>query len=168
MSAATREIFEFTPQAPLEWSVKGFRADIEHVTSLPDVVAFAIVHLSTNAVIGRTTYMDIQSQHRALEIGRTWIARAHQGTAVNPEMKYLMMRHAFQALGAVRVAFKTGVENLHSQRAIARLGAKREGVLRRDRILPTGKTRDTVVFSVIADEWPAVKAALEQRLGYAP
>jgi ribosomal-protein-alanine N-acetyltransferase len=81
-----------------------------------------------------------------------------------------MMRHAFESLvpGAIRVAFKTGIENVHSQRAIAKLGAVREGVLRNDRILPDGRTRDTVVFSVIDREWPAVKAGLERRLGYAP
>ena len=125
LGAATPDLFDFTPQAPQHWSVEGFRAELERVIALHDVVAFAIVHRPSCAVIGRTTYMDIQPQHRGLEIGRTWLARAHQGTNVNPEMKYLLMRHAFETLGAIRVAYKTGVENVHSQRAIAKLGVKR-------------------------------------------
>jgi RimJ/RimL family protein N-acetyltransferase len=168
LAAASPDIFRLTPQAPAQWSEAGFRADIQRINALSDVVAFAVVHLPSHSVIGRTTYMDIQPQHRGLEIGRTWLARSHQGTAVNPEMKHLLMRQAFETLGAIRVAFKTGIENVYSQRAIAKLGAVREGVQRQDRILPDGRTRDTVVFSVIDREWPTVKAALERRLGYAP
>lgn len=168
LAAAEPEIFRFTPQAPPQWSVDGFRQDIERLSAMADVVAFAVIERASGAVIGRTTYMDIQAQHRGLEIGRTWLARPQQGTAVNPEMKYLMMRRAFEELGAIRVAFKTGLENVHSQRAIAKLGAVREGVLRHDRILPDGRFRDTVVFSVLDREWPAVRAGLEARLGYVP
>jgi len=135
---------------------------------LPDVVAFTIVHQPSNQIIGRTTFMDIHPQHRGVEIGRTWIARQHQGTAVNPEMKYLMMRHAFEDKDAIRVCCKTGLNNVHSQRAIAKLGALREGVLRNHMILPDGSYRDTVVFSVINAEWPAVRQNLERRLGYVP
>src|SRR5688572_4240676 len=144
LAAAEPALFEFTPQAPPEWSIEGFRRDIEHINSLPGVVAFAIMHKPSGAVVGRTTYMDIQPHNRGLEIGRTWIARAHQGTAVNPEMKLLMLRHAFESLSAVRVQFTTGHTNLHSQRAIAKLGASREGVRRQDRVLPDGRLRDTV------------------------
>ena len=163
-AAAEPELFRFTPQGPREWSVDGFRADIDQVNALADVVAFAVVHQASDTVIGRTTYMDIQPQHRCVEIGRTWLARAHQGTAVNPEMKYLMLKHAFEDRSAIRVAFKTAAENLHSQRAIAKLGAVREGTLRQDRILPNGIARDTVVFSIIDREWPSMKLQLERRI----
>lgn len=163
--AADPELFTFTSmQAPAEWSVAGFEAELRRVTSLPDVVGFAVIHRPTGEVIGRTTYMEIRPAHRGLEIGRTWLARAHQGTAVNPEMKLLMMRHAFETLGAIRVQFKTGHRNLHSQRAIAKLGAVLEGTLRNHVIEPDGRTRDTVVFSVTDAEWLAVKAGLEARL----
>ena len=168
LAAASPEIFRFTPQAPTEWSVRGFIEQIEKINALPDVVAFAIVHQPTNQVIGRTTFMDIQPQHRGVEIGRTWISRAHQGSMVNPEMKYLMMQHAFEQKDAIRVCYKTGLNNVHSQRAIAKLGAVREGVLRNHMILPDGSFRDTVVFSVTNAEWPAVKQGLEHRLGYGP
>ena len=168
LAAADPELFRFTPQGPAEWSVAGFEADIRKVTALADVVAFAMVHVRTGAVIGRTTYMDIRPPNRGLEIGRTWIARPHQGTGVNPEVKYLMLRHAFETLGAIRVQFTTGGNNLHSQGAIAKLGAVREGVLRKQRILPDGTHRDTVYYSILDSEWPGVKRALEARLGYAP
>lgn len=171
--AADPELFRFTPQFPPEWSVEGFERDIERVNGLPNSVAFAIVLVETGRAIGRTTYMDIQAEHRGVEIGRTWIGRAHHGTRVNPEIKYLMLRHAFETLSptAVRVEFKTGGKNLHSQTAIAKLGAVREGVMRKNRIVHGGTdasspkiVRDTVVYSIVDDEWPTVKAKLEERL----
>jgi N-acetyltransferase len=168
LEAATPDLFTYTPQAPKEWSLAGFEADVRRVTTLPGVVAFAMVEVATGKVIGRTTYMDIQPDSRGLEIGRTWISRPHQGTAVNPEVKYLMLRHAFEMLGAIRVQFTTGGTNLHSQAAIAKLGAVREGVLRKNRIMPTGLPRDTVYYSILEEEWPAVKLRLTERLGWEP
>ncbi|MBL8765362.1 MAG: GNAT family N-acetyltransferase [Phycisphaerae bacterium] len=173
LAAAEPELFRFTPQAPPEWSVAGFERDIARVSALPNVVAFAIVLNGSGRAVGRTTYMDIRADSRGVEIGRTWIARAHQGTRVNPEIKYLMLRHAFETLAptAVRVEFKTGGTNRHSQSAIAKLGAVKEGVFRKHRIVPGGPdpaappvVRDTVVFSIVDDEWPAVKRGLEMRL----
>jgi RimJ/RimL family protein N-acetyltransferase len=170
LEAADPALFRFTPQAPKEWSAAGFEADIKRINGLPDVVAFAIIHVPTARVLGRTTYMDIQAQNRGLEIGRTWITAPHQGTSVNPEMKYLLLRHAFEGLWptAVRVQLTTGGTNLHSQRAIAKLGAVREGVLRKHRVLPDGTLRDTVYFSILDDEWPRIKAELQARLGWTP
>lgn len=167
-AAADPELFRVTPQAPPEWSIAGFEADIRHVCSLPGIVPFAIVDRATGVVRGRTTYMDIRPADRGLEIGRTWITRSRHGTRVNPEIKLLMLRHAFDELGALRVQFTTGHLNLHSQAAIAKLGAVREGTMRRNRILPDGTVRDTVVFSIIAEEWPSVRARLVRRLGYEP
>jgi RimJ/RimL family protein N-acetyltransferase len=112
--------------------------------------------------------MDIRPEHRGLEIGWTWIGKAYQGTQVNPENKYLLLRHAFETLGAIRVQLKTDARNIQSQRAMAKLGAKLEGTLRNQIILPDGYYRHSVMFSVIADEWPEVKAAIERRLGYVP
>jgi RimJ/RimL family protein N-acetyltransferase len=176
-AAADPEIFRFTPQMPPEWSIAGFEREIAKVTALPDVVAFAIIHAESNKAIGRTTYMDIRAPHRGVEIGRTWIGRAHQGTRVNPEIKFLMMRHAFEPGGlyptAIRVQICTGGTNLHSQRAIAKLGATREGILRHTRIVPSDSdpsstpiARDTVYFSVLAEEWPVVKRGLIHRIGW--
>lgn len=172
---ADQELFRHTMQAPPEWSVQGFEREFEKVISTPGVVAFAIQLAEgpdAGRVIGRTTYMEIKPEHRGLEIGRTWISRAYHGTRVNPEAKYLMLRHAFESLSppAVRVQLTTNSTNLHSQTAIAKLGAVREGVLRKSRIMPPalGRTealvRDWVMFSIVDDEWPKVKAGLEARL----
>lgn len=173
LAAAEPDLFRFTPQMPLEWSLAGFERDIVRIKNIPEMVAFAIVHNASGRAIGRTTYMDIRAAQRGAEIGNTWIARAHQATLVNPEIKYLMLRRAFEALTptAIRIELKTGGTNLHSQAAIAKLGAVREGVLRKYRIVPDGSdpngpkmVRDTVVFSILDDEWPAVKRGLERRL----
>lgn len=168
LAAANPDLFRFTPQGPKEWSVEGFERDVAWVNSLPESVAFAVVMREDGRVAGRTTYMDIRAAHRGLEIGRTWIGREFQGTRVNPEMKFLMLRHAFEGLrpSAVRVALITGISNEHSQRAIAKLGAVREGVMRKDRVLPDGSTRNSVVFSITDDEWPVVKRGLAARMGW--
>jgi ribosomal-protein-alanine N-acetyltransferase len=112
--------------------------------------------------------LDIRPEHRGLEIGFTWIGKPYHGTQVNPECKYLLLRHAFDDQQAIRVQLKTDLRNLQSQRAIEKLGAVREGVLRKQMIRPDGYLRDTVMYSVTAEEWPGVRARLEERLGYIP
>jgi RimJ/RimL family protein N-acetyltransferase len=129
---------------------------------------FAIIHLETGTAIGVTTYMDIQNHNRGVEIGNTWVARPHQGTNVNPEAKYLLLRHAFDDQGALRVQLKTDRRNLQSQRAIEKLGAQHEGILRKHVVMPDGYIRDSVMYSITDDEWASVKARLESRLGYVP
>jgi len=99
-----------------------------------------------------------------LEIGGTWYAPAFQRTGVNTESKYLLLGHAFEDLGCLRVQFRTDVRNLRSQKAIERLGAASEGVLRDHMILPDGTVRSSVIYSILKDEWPAVKANLEVKL----
>ena len=125
---------------------------------------FAVIHLETGKVAGATRYMDIRPQHRGLEIGGTWYGTAIQRTIVNTEAKYLLLRHAFETLGCIRVQLKTDLRNERSQKAIERIGAVREGVLRNHMILPDGVYRDTVYFSILDREWPAVKIHLEQLL----
>lgn len=173
LSAADQDLFRFTPQAPAQWSVQGFVDQIATLRARPDVVPFAVVLSETGVAIGRTTYMDIQAEHQGVEIGRTWIGRAYHATAVNPEMKFLMLRHAFERLAppAVRVQLTTAATNVHSQRAIAKLGAVREGVLRSNRVVPSGPSptdppmyRDTVFFSILRDEWPTIRRGLLDRL----
>ena len=126
------------------------------------VVAFAQIDLATGRAVGSTTYMDIRTEDRGLEIGSTWLGKPWQRTGINTEAKYLLLRHAFEDLGAARVQLKTDARNLQSQKAIARLGAVREGVLRKHRLVRDGYLRDSVMFSIIDDEWPGVKALLEQ------
>lgn len=129
----------------------------------PDV-AFAIIQTETGRAVGSTRFMDIRREHRGLEIGWTWLAPAAQRTRVNTEAKYLLMKHAFEDLGAHRVQLKTDGRNLRSQAAIERIGAVREGTLRRHMQTWSGFVRDTVYFSVLDHEWPSVQARLQEKL----
>jgi RimJ/RimL family protein N-acetyltransferase len=126
-------------------------------TDLP----FAVCDRESGRAIGCTRYLEIRAQHRALEIGGTWYGTAHQRTGVNTECKYLLLGHAFETMGCVRVQLKTDQRNERSQRAIERIGGVWEGVLRKHVIQPDGYFRSTVMYSIIDDEWPAVKARLE-------
>jgi RimJ/RimL family protein N-acetyltransferase len=130
---------------------------------------FAVVESSTGRAVGSTRYEDVLPDHRALEIGWTWYGTPWQRTACNTTCKLLLLRHAFETLGAVRVQLKADARNARSLAAIRRIGATQEGVLRKHRILPDGFVRDSVMFSVIREEWPAVErrllAALAERRG---
>ncbi len=125
---------------------------------------FATIQRSTGRVVGSTRYMNIDKPNRHVEIGATWIGHAWQRTAINTEAKYLMLRHAFERLGCLRVELKTDVLNEKSRNAILRIGAKQEGIFRNHVVCSTGRVRDSVWFSVIEREWPEVKAALEAKL----
>jgi N-acetyltransferase len=130
-------------------------------TDLP----FTVIHLATGKAIGCTRYMDIRPEHRGLEIGGTWYAAVYQRTAVNTEAKFLLLQHAFEVYRCLRVQFKTDLRNERSQRALERIGAVREGVLRNHLILPDGTIRDSVYYSIIDREWPAVRQRLLALLG---
>lgn len=127
-------------------------------------IPFATVERASGKVVGSTRFMNIDLTNRRLEIGSTWIAKPWQGTAINTEAKYLMMRYAFETLGCNRVEWKTDSLNTQSRNAILRLGAKQEGIFRQHMVTWSGRLRDTVYFSVIAPEWPEVKANLEAKL----
>ena len=127
-------------------------------------VGFATVRRSDGRVVGSTRFLDIRRTNRGVEIGNTWIAREAQRSAVNTEAKLLMLTLAFEGWGAVRVQLKTDRRNEASRRAIARLGAVEEGTLRKYQARFDGYVRDTVMFSITAEEWPAVKARLESLL----
>ncbi len=129
-----------------------------------DMCPFAVRRRSDDAVIGSTRYLNIAPRDRRLEIGSTWYAVSAWGTAVNPECKLLLLRHAFEALRAERVEFRTDRLNERSQGAILKLGAAREGVLRRHMRVQGARLRDTVVFAIIRPDWPRVRARLEARL----
>ncbi|WP_322029970.1 GNAT family protein [Paraburkholderia sp. J76] len=128
------------------------------------VIPFTIRQRESDRVVGSTRFWKVDRENRKLEIGSTWLAASAQRTLVNTEAKFLMLRYAFETLGCVRVQFTTDVLNEKSRAAIQRLGAKEEGVVRRERIMPDGRKRDSVRFSIIEDEWPDVKAALWRRL----
>lgn len=127
-------------------------------------VVFATVERTSGQTIGSTRFMNIDRANRRVEIGSTWIAPAWQRTAVNTEAKYLMLRHAFEVWGCMRLELKTDALNQKSRNAILRIGAKEEGTLRRHLVTGTGRVRDTVYFSILDEEWANVKSALESRL----
>jgi RimJ/RimL family protein N-acetyltransferase len=130
----------------------------------PENVSWATVDAGTGRAIGSTRFLDIAPEHGRLEIGWTWIAPSHQRTAINTEAKLLQLTYAFDELGANRVALKTDLRNDRSQAAIARIGGVREGVLREQMRMPDGYMRSSVYFSILASEWPEVKARLTARL----
>ena len=124
---------------------------------------FATIDKKTGKAVGSTRFMDIQRANRGVEIGYTWIAPPWQRSAVNTEAKLLMLRHAFETWGVMRVALKTDFLNEKSRNAILRLGAKQEGVFRKHMVMPGGRVRDSVWFSITDEEWPAVRRNLEER-----
>ncbi|HZI67111.1 MAG TPA: GNAT family protein [Thermoanaerobaculia bacterium] len=143
------------------------RAWIDRALAARDTGAampFATVALPYGKAIGGTRFATWSATDRRVEIGWTWIGRDWQRTAVNTEAKYLMLRHAFEVLGCLRVELRTDVGNERSRAAILRIGAKEEGVLRKHSVTASGRVRDTVYYSILDDEWPEVKAGLERKL----
>jgi RimJ/RimL family protein N-acetyltransferase len=127
-------------------------------------IPFATTEAATGRVIGSTRYHNVEPLHRRVEIGYTWIGTQWQRTPVNTEAKYLMLRHAFETLGCIRVELRTDALNQRSRSAILRIGAKEEGTLRRHLRTDAGRFRDSVYFSILDDEWPEVKQRLEAKL----
>jgi RimJ/RimL family protein N-acetyltransferase len=127
-------------------------------------IPFVVIYIPTNQVIGSTRYMDIRWEHKGLEIGNTWYEKAYWGTVVNPECKYLLLKNAFEEWQAIRVQIKADTMNQHSIGAIAKLGARFEGVLRNQKIRRDGSIRDTAMFSVTKEDWPDLKTVLEARI----
>lgn len=148
-----------TPELMRAYVEEALRAQ-EQGGALP----FVTIARASGRIVGATRFGNIDVANRRLEIGWTWIAAPWQRTAVNTEAKYLMLRHAFEALGAMRVELKTDVLNQKSRAAILRLGAKEEGIFRKHIVTSTGRIRDSIWFSITDDEWPAVKASLEAKL----
>ena len=142
----------------------GFVQDLLRREATGKDLPFAVIELGSGRAIGCTRFMDIQTRNRGVEIGGTWYGLAYQRSVVNTECKYLLLRHAFEAWDCIRVQLKTDLRNERSQRAIERIGAVREGVLRNHMIRPDGTPRDSVYYSIIDREWPAVKARLEAML----
>jgi len=143
------------------------RADIERRLGLRErgsMLPFAVIDNATQRVVGATTYMNIDAENRRVEIGSTWYAQSAQRTGLNTECKRLLLTHAFETLDCIAVEFRTSHFNRASRRAIERLGAKLDGILRSHQLAPHGSLRDTCVYSIIATEWPGVRANLDWML----
>jgi RimJ/RimL family protein N-acetyltransferase len=149
-------------------SPEGMRAEIERRLGLQQagsMLPWTVRSLATGKIAGMTTYMNIDAKYRRVEIGSTWYAKSAQRTALNTECKLMLLTHAFEKLACIAVEFRTGFFNHASRKAIERLGAKQDGILRSHQLYSDGTLRDTVVFSIIAAEWPAVKQHLGFKLG---
>jgi N-acetyltransferase len=127
------------------------------------VIPFVVEDLATNRVIGSTRYWKIDLNNRKLEIGHTWYSQSFQRTHVNTEAKYLLLQYAFEKLNCVRVQFTTDEINQKSRSAILRIGATQEGIIRNERIMPNGRLRNSVRFSIIDLEWPSIKELLKSK-----
>ena len=169
----TDALFEAAKQLDWKWFLTPLktRKDVENRISeslkaeeANEAYVFAVRSLHERTIIGSTSYFGIVPKHKRVEIGSTWYVPDAWGTAVNPECKYLLLKHAFEDWHAIRVQLTTDINNAHSQRAIAKLGAQYEGTLRNYGIRPDGSFRDSKVYSIVAEEWPNVKERLLERI----
>lgn len=160
------EIWEFlpTPWPRTPEELRGWYDSAQVVKSRGEEFPFAIIDLETGKAVGSTRYLDLFPQHRRIEIGWTWLGRAYWRTALNTECKYLLLKYAFEDLHCIRMQLKTDLRNERSQKAIERIGAMREGVLRKAVIVKDNYQRWSVYYSILDEEWPQVKARLQARL----
>jgi len=148
----------------IEEDMRGWVLDILSRAKKGTDLPFAAIHLASGHVAGATRYLNIMPKDRGLEIGGTWYGLEFQRTPVNTECKYLLLSHAFETLGCIRVQLKTDLRNERSQKAIERIGAVKEGVLRNHMILPDGRYRHSVYYSILDTEWGEVKKRLEEMM----
>jgi len=150
--------------APKPEEVKRYIQKALNEFGLDKSLPFVIIKKEVNKVVGTTRFMNADSKNKRLEIGTTWYSKSAQRTGINTECKYLLLKHAFENLECIAVEFRTHFHNSQSRNAIERLGAKQDGVLRNHSIDKTGNLRDTVVFSIINNEWKTVKQSLEFKM----
>jgi N-acetyltransferase len=153
--------FTFVPQPD---KLDAFLQKADENAAAQLVLAFAIIDIASRKIVGSTRFRNIERGHRHVEIGFTFIAKSWQRTYVNTEAKYLMLRHAFEEWGCVRVELITDVLNIESREAILRLGAKEEGIMRKHMIMRDGRHRDSVLYSVTDTDWPKVRERLGAKL----
>jgi len=172
LDAGDDATFDYMPGRPLTWDLAGMRRYIEELLSNERHLALVLIDKSTDAPIGTSSYADIRPEHRGLEIGYTWIGPAYRGGVANAEMKRLMLAHAldtdvFEPGPAIRVMLKTDDLNIRSQRAMEKLGAQREGVMRNHLIMPSGRVRHSAIYSITIEDWPGVRDRLDERISIA-
>jgi N-acetyltransferase len=169
----TEALLDASAKLDWDWFLKPLhtREDVERriaegleAEAKGEAYIFAVLLKENGRTVGSTSYFGVVADHKKVEIGSTWYTADTQGTTVNPECKYLLLSHAFDDWGAMRVQFTTDVNNLHSQHAILKLGAAFEGRLRNDKRRQDGSMRDSMVYSIVAAEWPEVREKLETRL----
>ncbi len=157
-------VFAYVPMRSSVKTINEVRRYVEFQVRRPSTVTFAVIDNATGKAIGSTSYLNIRPEHRCMEIGSTWITRSARGTKINPAMKHLMLSHAFDTLGAVRVELRTDARNAPSRAAIEKLGAVFEGMLRAHMIMPDRALRDTAVYAMTRDDWDGVESRLRARI----
>lgn len=158
-------VFAYMPMRSSVKTISEVRRYVEFQVRRPNTITFAVIDNATERAVGTTSYLNIRAEHRGVEIGSTWISRASRGTKINPAMKHLMLSHAFERLCAVRVELRTDGRNAQSRKAIEKLGARFEGMMRAHMIMPDGVLRDTAVYSIVREEWAGIDAKLQEQLG---
>lgn len=156
--------FDYFSVIPTTWDEAGFVRYTEYLHGPAKTIPFCVVDLASGKRVGMTSYLAIMPTNRSAEIGWTWIGPAFRGTVVNPSMKRLLLSHAFDTMGAIRMQLRTDERNKHSQAAISKLGAKLEGTHRQDKLMHDGFRRSSVFYSILEDEWPAVRDRLDERI----
>jgi RimJ/RimL family protein N-acetyltransferase len=166
MAACDESCFRFHPDKPVDGSLEATHAYVIRLMASTDRIAFVVRAREEEGqpIIGITSFMDVTPAHKGVEIGGTWISTPYRGGGWNSDVKLTMLTHAFEEWGAHRVQLKCDARNVQSQRAIEKLGAVKEGVLRKHRIMPDGYVRDTVMFAIIREEWPGVRDLLATRV----
>ena len=157
-------VFAYMPMRSSVKTISEVRRYVEFQMKRANTITFAVIDNATGRAVGSTSYLHIRPEHRGLEIGSTWISKSSRGTKINPAMKHLMLSHAFETLGTVRVELRTDARNAQSRKAIEKLGAQFEGMMRAHMIMPDKALRDTAVYSIVRDEWTGVNARLQEQL----
>ena len=163
--AAYDGVFRFyVTGMPTKFTAEGFADHVHFLIETRSILAFKVTDLSTMAVVGSTSVMDIRPEDAHVEVGMTWYSKEAQGTKINPECKLLLLSYSFEKVGCERVTLKCDARNARSRAGIEKLGAKFEGILRRHRYTQNDEFRDTAYYSILQEEWPAVKVGLKRRL----
>lgn len=161
----TLETFKYyVTSVPTSDDPEGWQPFVNYVLDTPTIQGQVIEDLKTGKILGMSNYLDIREIDRQVEIGMTWYIEAMRGTKLNPEAKLLLLTHAFETLGCIKVTLKADDRNAHSKAAILKLGARPEGVFKQHRRTPWGEFRDTAWFAIFAEDWPEIKAKLLGRL----
>ena len=163
-AAGSPETFRYFSRGPTPFDEDGMREFVRYLHGPAATLPFAVRDLASGGLVGITTYYDLSPEHGRLEIGWTWYGEAARGTRVNPSCKRLLLGHAFDTLGAHRVALRTDERNTASRRAMEKMGARFEGLWREHVVMPDGHRRTSAYYSILRPEWDAVRAGLDARI----
>ena len=154
----------YVTSVPTSQDPEGWQPFVDYILNTPTIHGQVIEDLQTDQILGMSNYLDIREIDRQVEVGMTWYIESKRGTKLNPEAKLLLLTHAFETLGCVKVTLKADDRNEHSKAAILKLGAKPEGVFKKQRLTPWGEFRDTAWFAIMAEDWPEIKSRLQSRI----